>query len=1140
MTKIKSYKIKSGTTPIIILLLITLIILITMIKGSSEISHTKNNVPLAVKGVLDLRNWDFKKDGMIKLNGGWEFYDSELLSPQDFKNNAKVKPSYEQLPGIFGKQGYCTYRLKIITNNESELYSVNIDFIQSAYELWADNKLITSVGQVGKTKDEMIPQLVPAIGSFYVDKGETYLSLRVSNFYNSYGYIDTLVLGESKQIAAMREKKIAFSLFIFGCTVMAAIYSFGVFINRRKDKAQLYFAIISVIIAVRILFLSKGFLITLFPEFNFIIFRKIKFWTFYAYIPFIVLFIDISYEKILSSKLVKVSNYIGLIYTLVVIFTPIQYYLLFIAPFEIIALFLILYMMYKIIEIWLQRGETEYLVVLGLVALFITRINDILYEYSIIITDSFAPLGILIFIIIIYYVLAKRQADELSSVENISAKLKSLNDLKDDFFAVTSHELKTPLNGIIGLTEGIVNNKAGSLDKELSEDLFLVNSSAKRLSNIVNDMMTYSQLKNNEVVLYRKPVNISNVAEMVIKFSRIYQDNKDVIFTNEIDKNAPYVYGDEDRIQEILYNLLSNAIKFTHEGNIKLSYAVKNSFIEICVSDTGIGIPEQKLLKIFNRYMQVDGISEKYGGNGVGLYITKELIQIQGGTIKVSSVIGKGSKFIFTIPLCTKENLKTNPKESNYDKNNEQTGEALSSEFSKHLELKPNLISISKEHGRKIINQNINSTRTDKFKILIVDDEYVNRKVLKNYLSNDTFEVLEASSGSEALMIVEKNANLDLVILDMMMPDILGYKVCEIIREKQSIFELPVLIMTADSSVEHLVNSFECGANDYLRKPFNMHELLCRINTLITLKHSVKQALSLVHELGIAKNQVKALSMQSEETSRRVEELMAYDKVKTEFFANLSHELRTPLNVICSTIQLIKSLDGSKKLGEEKIKYYINIMNQNSLRLLRLINNIIDTTKIEANYISLQLKNGDIVYVVEEISQSVAEYIKNHDVTLIFDTDVEEKTIAFDEEKIERIMLNLLSNAVKFTKKGGSILVNIYDKGDFIEISIKDTGIGIPKDKLEFIFERFAQIDKSTSRHNEGSGIGLALVKSLVEMHDGEIYANSIEGKGSEFIIKLPVRLVETSQEENNLKNKEVFETNYDENLSIEFSDIYQ
>jgi len=936
----------------------------------------------------------------------------------------------------------------------------------------------------------------------------------------------------------IKEKKIAFSLFIFGCTIMAAVYSFGVFINRRKDKAQLYFAIICVIIAIRTIFLGEGFLTTLLPHFNFMLSRKIKIWTFYSYIPFIILFIDKSYDKIMSIRLVKISNYIALAYTLVVIFIPIQYYLFYIAPFEVIALLLIFYMMYKIFKIYIQREQTDYIVVVGLFALFITRINDILYEYSIIITDSFASLGILIFIIINYYVLAKRQADELSNVENISAKLKTLNDLKDDFFAVTSYELKTPLSGIIGLTEGIVNNKAGGLDIELREDLFLLNSSAKRLSNLVNDMMTFSKLKNNEIVLHRKPVNISNVVEMVIKISRITLNNKNVILVNTIDKNAPYVFGDEDRIQEILYNLLGNAIKFTHEGKIILSYVVKQFFIEICVSDTGIGIPEQKLLKIFNRYMQVDGISEKYGGTGVGLYVTKELIQIQGGTIKVFSVIGKGSKFIFTIPLCSEEDLKTNSQETN--KINEQTEEALVTENSNHLELKPNLVSITMEHGRKIIKENINSISKDKYRILIVDDEYVNRKVLKNYLSSDTFEVLEAASGTEALKLVEENANLDLVILDMMMPDILGYKVCEIIRKKQSIFELPVLIMTANSSVEHLVISFECGANDYLRKPFNMQELLCRINTLIELKHSVKQALSLVHELGIAKNQVIALSMQSAETSRRVEELLAYDKVKTEFFANLSHELRTPLNVICSTIQLIKSLDGSKELGDEKIKYYINIMNQNSLRLLRLINNIIDTTKIEADYISLQLKNGNIVYIVEEISQSVAEYIKNHGITLIFDTDVEEKIIAFDEEKIERIMLNLLSNAVKFTEENGSILVNIYDKGDFIEISIKDTGIGIPKDKLEFIFERFAQIDKSTSRQNEGSGIGLALVKSLVEMHDGEIYANSVEGKGSEFIITLPVRIVDTAQEENNLKNKEVFQTNYEENLSIEFSDIYK
>jgi two-component system sensor histidine kinase ChiS len=1139
MAQVKSDKVKAYKIKIFILLSITLIIFFMIIRGSSEISHTNKNIPLASKGILDLRNWDFKKDGMIKLNGEWEFYENELGIPKDFKSDSVGATKYQTLPGIFGNHGYATYRLKILMDNKNELYSAKIDFIQSAYELWADDKLIASVGKVGKTKNEMIPQLVPDIGSFYVEDGETYLVLKVSNFYNQYGYIDTLILGDSEEVAAMREKNIALSLFIFGCTIMAAIYSFGVFINRRKDKTQLYFAIICVIIAIRTLFIGEGFLISLVPHFNYIVSGKIKVWTFYSYIPFVILFMHNSYEEIMTSKLVKISNYTALVYTIIVFFMPLEYYLYVIAPFEMFSLVYILYMMHKISKTYIEKGQTEYIVVVGLFALFITRINDILYEYSIIITNSFASLGILIFIIINYYVLAKRQANELSSVENISAKLKSLNDLKDDFLAVTSHELKTPLNGIIGLTEGIVNNKDASLDVELREDLFLVNASAKRLSNLVNDMMMFSKLKNNEIELHRKPVNISSVVEMVIKFSQISLNNKNLTFTNKIDKNTPYVFGDEDRIQQILYNLLSNAMKFTREGEITLSYDIKDSFVQFYITDTGIGIPEQKLQKIFNRYEQAEGISEKYGGTGIGLYVTKELIEIQGGSIDVSSVIGKGSEFIFTLPLCTENQLESNKQENYYSKENEETKEVLGEQL-KPLEIKPNIANMSMEDAKKIVEENIKPSDKDKYKILIVDDEYVNRKVLKKFLTNDTFECLEATNGTEALKLIDENADLDLVILDMMMPDISGYEVCQIIREKQSIFELPVLIMTADSKVENLVISFECGANDYLKKPFNKLELLSRINTLITLKHSVKQALSLVHELGIAKNQVEILSVQSGETSRLVEELRAYDKVKTEFIANMSHELRTPLNVICSAIQLLKSLDGSKKLGDEKIIYYINIMNQNSLRLLRLINNIIDTTKIEGNYIRPHLKNGDIVYVIEEISQSVAEYIKSRGITLIFDTDVEEKIIAFDEEKIERIILNLLSNAVKFTEKNGSILVNVYDKGDFIEISIKDTGVGIPKDRLEFIFQRFAQIDKSTSRQNEGSGIGLALVKSLVEMHEGKIHANSIEGKGSEFIITLPVRLVDKEQEENNLNNKEVFDAKYEENLSIEFSDIYK
>jgi signal transduction histidine kinase len=184
--------------------------------------------------------------------------------------------------------------------------------------------------------------------------------------------------------------------------------------------------------------------------------------------------------------------------------------------------------------------------------------------------------------------------------------------------------------------------------------------------------------------------------------------------------------------------------------------------------------------------------------------------------------------------------------------------------------------------------------------------------------------------------------------------------------------------------------------------------------------------------------------------------------------------------------------------------------------------------------LKLNLKNYDIVNVVEDIALSVADYVEDKGIELIFDTDVEEKRMAVDVDKIERVILNLLSNAIKFTNGGGQILVNLWDKGESVLIAVKDTGVGIPKDKLDIIFDRFGQVDKTLSRNREGSGIGLSLVKSIVEMHEGDIMVQSKVDEGSEFIIELPVRLAPENETSDNI----LYETRV-EKVSIEFSDIY-
>jgi signal transduction histidine kinase len=280
------------------------------------------------------------------------------------------------------------------------------------------------------------------------------------------------------------------------------------------------------------------------------------------------------------------------------------------------------------------------------------------------------------------------------------------------------------------------------------------------------------------------------------------------------------------------------------------------------------------------------------------------------------------------------------------------------------------------------------------------------------------------------------------------------------------------------------------------------------------------------------------LKRQVSESEKLLNEILENDKIRTEFFSNLSHELRTPLNVILGTLQLV-DMYSNKTIDPvmEKTKKYYRIMRQNCYRLLRLVNNLIDLNKIDAGYMQLNVENHDIVSIVSKISASVADYIENKGIDFIYCTKTDTKIIACDPDKIERILLNLLSNSIKFTDSGGKIIVNVWDEDSKIFISVKDSGVGIPIEKQDLIFKRFMQIDKSLSRNHHGSGIGLSLVKSLVELHGGKINMVSDGVRGSEFIIELPVKEIAVMELGN--KESEYSSNNKIEVINIEFSDIY-
>lgn len=264
------------------------------------------------------------------------------------------------------------------------------------------------------------------------------------------------------------------------------------------------------------------------------------------------------------------------------------------------------------------------------------------------------------------------------------------------------------------------------------------------------------------------------------------------------------------------------------------------------------------------------------------------------------------------------------------------------------------------------------------------------------------------------------------------------------------------------------------------------------------------------------------------------------ESLKTEFFANLSHEFKTPLNIILSTVQLVMNyIEVNNEYPDYNMfnKCLSNIK-QNSYRILKIANNLIDMSKIDGNFYSINMGNYNIVEVVENIVQSLAEYMKDNKRNIIFDTIEEEIITACDPDQIERIILNLLSNAMKFTSHGGNIYVDmeVNDRCNKVIIKISNDGEKINFEDRLRIFERFTQSESLLTRRAEGTGIGLTLVKSLVKLHNGEVYVNTEFEEGTQFCIELPIRKIKNFKN-NNVREKSI--VSKVEKFNIEFSDIY-
>ncbi len=412
--------------------------------------------------------------------------------------------------------------------------------------------------------------------------------------------------------------------------------------------------------------------------------------------------------------------------------------------------------------------------------------------------------------VIAFVIQDQRKRIALRHQQKVNDQLVQLDRIKDAFLANTSHELRTPLNGIIGLAESILDGAMGEVGDSVKHSLKVIVSSGRRLSKLINDILDHAKLNEQKLALSLTAVDLQKITAAVLELSGPVATKKSIRLINKVPEKA-LVLADENRLQQMLHNLVGNAIKFTVRGEVTVAANREGQFWAISVRDTGAGIGADDLERVFSAFTQVDHLeTREQGGTGLGLAITKQLVELHGGTIDVHSKLGEGSEFTITLPMTEKTTSSEDATHSSRATSDVATPSLRDNELH-------DLSAITAQEKR--------SGET----ILVVDDDSVNRFVIKSMLSHHNYNVLEAEDGPTALKLIESGEKIDLVILDVMMPKMSGFEVCMRIRVNFPIERLPVLFLTARSVGDDLIKGFVSGGNSYLFKPVEKHQLLTRI-----------------------------------------------------------------------------------------------------------------------------------------------------------------------------------------------------------------------------------------------------------------------------------------------------------------------
>lgn len=921
---------KQWLVPIIVFLLIAL----PVYGFIRQYLVDKIDHPVAQHGVIDLRQWDYTTNGTVPLNGEWDIYPSVFLNPQDFQHGQAVQSKTSaqpiEVPQSWNKVmeqhgasafGYATYHLRILVADPQQaerLYGIHVKNIRTASRIFINGQLVGSSGTPGTTAGTTIPNNVPYNTWVPVNSNTIDLVVQVSNYsYSSGGIAYPISFGDLAAITKEREISIISDIAVMGGFLLPGLYVLILYHMRRKDQTLLYLGFFCIAAFVHLLTHGEKLFSMVVPQLSYDLVLRIQFICSVIFYYCLLFYVSKSLPNVAHRWVLRIYRIMSIILLIMGLVTPTTFFTQVDKAWFLCNLLTIAYILYIVVRAVIRKQPNSQAMLLSVHSLAVVAIISVISLRGIIDNTAIVPLEVLFFVITQCLLIGRQFALSFQQIENLSQQLLTLDELKDEFIANTSHALRTPLHGMINMTESLVEGAAGPVADKQAEQLILVSSTGRKLAALINDILDYSKLKNGDLLLDRKAVDLRTVAESVLEIVSYTAAGRQIVFIQEWPEYVPPLYTDEDRLSQILYNLLGNAVKFTEQGEIRFIVEVGAQSVTFSVTDTGIGIEADRYEDIFKSFEQGLGLSEQsYAGTGLGLSITKKLVELNDGQITVDSIPGQGSTFTVTLPTAdvpvTKEIT------------------ALAKPITVQHEVKPSLSKnkpvLQREKDAVAHNDDELSSAPHTHVILIVDDDPVNLQVLNNILSLQQYVVIEAQSGKQALDKLRYHPKIDLMITDWMMPGMSGLELCRQVRRRYSLSELPILMLTARSRPEDIQNGFAAGINDFLGKPVHAIELRARVNTLLALKSSVQtvlrtemaflQAQIKPHFLYNALNTIIAMcSIDPDQASELLIELSQYLRRSFDF------ENRDQLTTLNKEIELIQSyLSLEKARFDERLQ----------------------------------------------------------------------------------------------------------------------------------------------------------------------------------------------------------------------------